>query len=206
MKFITPTSSGEQEILFINERNLYAMVARSSKPEAKRFMDWVYSEVLPQIRKTGSYSISPQPAAPSNELLVEMMKSMISLTGSVTSLIDKLDVQRGTGDHAIAGIGNPAVYRLKVVEPVAGDEIESPTAFGMRKKVMDLIGRYARITGIDYQDAYHRLYDEYSRLRGINLELETVRARMGSKIAYIDSINDLPILRNLAERMIRQVA
>ena len=33
------------------------LIGRSNKPEAKAFMDWVYSDVLPQIRKTGSYSL-----------------------------------------------------------------------------------------------------------------------------------------------------
>ena len=43
--------------IFINEPGLYMLIGRSNKPEAQAFMDWVYSEVLPQIRKTGSYSL-----------------------------------------------------------------------------------------------------------------------------------------------------
>ena len=34
------------------------MVFRSNKPEAQKFADWVYSEVLPSIRKTGSYAVA----------------------------------------------------------------------------------------------------------------------------------------------------
>lgn len=40
---------------FINESGLYAVILRSDKPNAKRFRKWVTSEVLPAIRKTGSY-------------------------------------------------------------------------------------------------------------------------------------------------------
>lgn len=40
-----------------NEPNLYRLIFRSDKPEAKAFQDWVYNEVLPAIRKTGSYSL-----------------------------------------------------------------------------------------------------------------------------------------------------
>jgi len=39
----------------INESGLYSLILRSDKPEAKRFKKWVTSEVLPSIRKTGSY-------------------------------------------------------------------------------------------------------------------------------------------------------
>ncbi len=52
----TPTKSGEQELLFINEPNLYRVIFKSRKNEALIFQDWVFEEVLPSIRKTGSYS------------------------------------------------------------------------------------------------------------------------------------------------------
>ena len=52
----TPTTSGNQEIIFINEPNLYRLIIKSRKPEAERFEAWVFEEVLPQIRKTSSYS------------------------------------------------------------------------------------------------------------------------------------------------------
>ena len=52
----TPTASGNQFITFISEENLYRIVFRSTKPEAINFQNWVFAEVLPTIRKTGSYS------------------------------------------------------------------------------------------------------------------------------------------------------
>lgn len=49
------TNGGKQELNFINEPNLYRLIFRSNKPQAQAFADWVYSEVLPSVRKTGSY-------------------------------------------------------------------------------------------------------------------------------------------------------
>lgn len=43
-------------LVIISESGLYALVLRSRKPEARKFAKWVTSEVLPSIRKTGSYS------------------------------------------------------------------------------------------------------------------------------------------------------
>lgn len=51
----TPTNGGGQNLTFIDEGNLYMAIGRSRKPEAQPFMDWVYREVLPMIRKTGAY-------------------------------------------------------------------------------------------------------------------------------------------------------
>ncbi len=46
-----------QQMYFVNEKNLYRVIMRSDKPQADPFQDWVCGEVLPSIRKTGSYSI-----------------------------------------------------------------------------------------------------------------------------------------------------
>lgn len=46
---------GEANI--INESGLYTLIIRSNKPEAKKFRKWVTSEVLPAIRKTGTYTM-----------------------------------------------------------------------------------------------------------------------------------------------------
>ncbi|MDO9957413.1 BRO family protein, partial [Glaesserella parasuis] len=45
-----------QEVTFINEPNLYRIIFRSNKSQAIDFQNWVFEEVLPQIRKTGQYS------------------------------------------------------------------------------------------------------------------------------------------------------
>lgn len=47
----------EVGMIFINEQNLYKVIMRSDKPQAEPFQDWVCGEVLPTIRKTGSYSL-----------------------------------------------------------------------------------------------------------------------------------------------------
>ncbi|PYD63537.1 BRO family protein [Gluconacetobacter entanii] len=57
---IVKTLGGEQEINCVTEPGLYKLIARSRKPEAKRFDRWVRHEVLPTIRKTGSYNIEQQ--------------------------------------------------------------------------------------------------------------------------------------------------
>lgn len=53
---IMRTPGGSQEMTVINESGLYSLILTSRKAEAKRFKKWVTSEVLPSIRKTGSYS------------------------------------------------------------------------------------------------------------------------------------------------------
>jgi Prophage antirepressor len=49
------SSGGNPNLTVVNESGLYSLILTSRKPTAKRFKKWVTSEVLPSIRKTGSY-------------------------------------------------------------------------------------------------------------------------------------------------------
>lgn len=50
------TLGGKQELTTINESGLYSLILSSKLPNAKQFKRWVTSEVLPAIRKTGTYT------------------------------------------------------------------------------------------------------------------------------------------------------
>lgn len=56
------TLGGEQKMLTVNEYGLYSLVFGSRKPVAKRFKRWIAHEVIPSIRKTGSYSLGQDKA------------------------------------------------------------------------------------------------------------------------------------------------
>jgi anti-repressor protein len=56
-KYTLLTNGGNQELTIINESGIYQLVMTSKMPNAIKFKDWVTSQVLPSIRKTGSYSI-----------------------------------------------------------------------------------------------------------------------------------------------------
>jgi prophage antirepressor-like protein len=52
-----PTLGGDQEMSVINEPGLYKLIMRSNKPIAEKFQEFVCEDVLPSIRKTGSYNL-----------------------------------------------------------------------------------------------------------------------------------------------------
>ncbi|ECU0900810.1 hypothetical protein DMH99_08245 [Salmonella enterica] len=82
-KIYIPTESGKQNITFINEPNLYRVIFRSNKPEAKQFQDWVFNDVLPTIRKTGRYQKQP-PSEPLNSNDMSNLKRLVwMMTGNM---------------------------------------------------------------------------------------------------------------------------
>lgn len=56
-KRYTLTAGGNQELSYVNEKNLYRLIMRSKLPSAEKFQDWVCGEVIPTIRKTGKYDV-----------------------------------------------------------------------------------------------------------------------------------------------------
>ena len=66
----TPTSSGVQLMSYINEGDLYRLIMKSKLPSAEKFESWVMDEVLPAIRKTGSYQ-KPMTVAEQIQLLAQ---------------------------------------------------------------------------------------------------------------------------------------
>lgn len=87
----TLTAGGEQKLLYINESNLYKTIFQSRKESAERFTDWVTSEVLPAIRKTGTYQ---KPMSP-----VEMMRIQLGMIddheGRITDLEQNMTLDYG---------------------------------------------------------------------------------------------------------------
>ena len=85
-----------QGMKFINESGLYTLIARSDKREARKFQRWVTSEVLPSIRKTGSYNVQQQQLTPSYmiedrikraSVWIEEQKQMLQLEAEKNELV-----------------------------------------------------------------------------------------------------------------------
>lgn len=78
------TPGGAQNITIINESGLYHLIFHSNKPDANRFRRWVTHEVLPTIRKTGSYS---QPGAAQPFTMEQMAQFAAAVAAQVVTQI-----------------------------------------------------------------------------------------------------------------------
>lgn len=132
------------ETNFITESGLYAVILRSDKPNAKKFRKWVTSEVLPTIRKTGSYN-KPMSTAEKIKLLAQGNEE---LNERVEKVEDKLD-------------------SLENDMPLYGCEIEELKNHISRRAITILDGKNseaykdASIRGTVYKDIYRQLKREY---------------------------------------------
>lgn len=78
-----PGDLQNRNMLVINESGLYSLILSSRLPNAKKFKRWVTSEVLPSIRKSGSYQ------KPLNQQ--EMMRIQLGMIDDVSDRVTKLE-------------------------------------------------------------------------------------------------------------------
>lgn len=99
------TPKGNQNLTIINEPALYKLTFRSRKHEAERFIDWIAEEVLPSIRKTGSYAYNKQKESNLKSELenYKLLSKKTKQAKEEINLLSKIDrMSPGTGrDEAI---------------------------------------------------------------------------------------------------------
>lgn len=85
------TPSGRQEMSVINESGLYSLIFGSKLDSAKRFKHWVTSEVLPSIRRSGSYQ---KPLTPEQMMRIQL-EMIDDVSGRVTKLENTMNIDYG---------------------------------------------------------------------------------------------------------------
>lgn len=75
---VTDSIGREQQMNFVNEKNLYKVIMRSDKTQAEPFQDWVCGEVLPSIRKHGAYMTNDtlEKALASPDFLIQLATNL----------------------------------------------------------------------------------------------------------------------------------
>lgn len=128
------------ETWFITESGLYAVILRSDKPNAKQFRKWVTGEVLPSIRKTGSYGV-PKTQSEQIQLIaqgyVELEQEVHDIRHDVTDLKDNMPLYACD----IEEVSNHV--KRKVVNILGGKESEAYQDKSVRGQVFSNI--YTRL-------------------------------------------------------------
>ena len=103
----TLTKGGVQNLTFINEPNLYRIIFKSRKAEARAFQDWVFNEVLPQIRKTGQYAVPKIDKGLSYVKKLEVIKQ--SLPSEIGATLDEIVDKAKKQGYCVANKGHGKV-------------------------------------------------------------------------------------------------
>ena len=89
------TDSGQRrEMTIINESGMYSLILSSKLPNAKKFKRWVTSEVLPAIRKTGSYQL---PQTPEGQIRL-LLESSVHIDERLTNVEEDIDLLKNKSE------------------------------------------------------------------------------------------------------------
>lgn len=151
-----------REVVVVNESGLYSLVLSSKLPNAKKFKRWVTSEVLPSIRKHGSYSVQSQFAdlSPQLQVLIQMETRQ-----------KQIEARQAEQATALAGLEQKIQNTCEVI---ALDK----TAW--RKDSEHLINKIARATGEGYGGirlVYEEIYRSIESRAGVSLNTRLTNKR-----------------------------
>ena len=130
------TPGGNQEMLTVTEPGLYRLIFKSRKTIAQKFQRWIFHEVLPAIRKTGSYAL-PDAETERIKLELELVKAKqhYQETGQAIAL--------STSPAMLAFIRGEAPLPLQIehrdrfVDPTTGKEVGSAEGRSLTQLIVD---------------------------------------------------------------------
>ena len=151
-----------QEASFITEGNLCRLITHSRRPDAEKFERWVFDDVLPSIRKHGSYSVQSQFAdlSPQLQVLIQMETRQ-----------KQIEARQAEQATALAGLEQKLQNTCEVI---ALDK----TAW--RKDSEHLINKIARATGEGYGGirlVYEEIYRSIESRAGVSLNTRLTNKR-----------------------------
>lgn len=165
----TLTNGGKQKMIFIDESNLYKTIFQSRKESEERFTDWVTSEVLPSIRKTGNYGV-PKTTGGQIQLLAqgytELEQAVNSIKEDMTELKDNTPLYGCEIDEVKQHVNRKGVIVLggKDSEAYKDGSIRSSVYSDIYKQLKREFGCVTTYKSIrrKYIDNVHKFIDDYA--------------------------------------------
>lgn len=153
-------NKGNPNQTIINESGVYCLIIKSKLEAAKQFKHWVTSEVLPSIRKTGSYGISNN---------AELSAEISSLTTQITTLKAQLEATQKLALFAARSIPQPPDYRIQYnsIAPII-------------TKLQHLLGKSSHKEVLSY------IYDTMEEHGGFNRKFAMNRLKSRYPTYYVD--------------------
>lgn len=170
------TLGGVQSMNVINESGLYSVILRSDKPEAKPFRKWVTSEVIPSIRRTGSYQ--KKQLTPAEQLLAQA-GVLVEQERRIAALEQSAEQTR----KGIALIAAPAA--------TGKDTWQDETGHAIRQMCKEYSLNYQTTTGDLYRELEERAgCDLEARKRNLQKRLRT----SGATAAECKAVSKLTVI------------
>ena len=138
-------SGQNREAILINESGLYSLILSSKLPNAKKFKHWVTSDVLPAIRRTGTYA-APLTTAQQIQLLAQGNVDLANRIEGVENKVESLENDMPLYSCEVDEIQGHV--KRKAVKVLGGKDSEAYQDASIRASVFkDMYGQLKREYG-----------------------------------------------------------
>lgn len=168
---LIPSPGGTQLGKIIAERDVYRLIMRSKLPQAERFEEWVVGEVLPSIRKTGTYSLKPMSQA---EMLVAQAQIMLDHENRLAAI----EAKQREADTAFLALPEPTV--------------QTPEK-SLRAALNECARLYAVSKNVSHNTVWNLLYKELKYRKHFDVKTRN----LGPGQNYLDLIENAGLLPEL---------
>lgn len=183
------TNGGVQELNFIPEGDVYRLITHSNLPDAEKFEHWLFDDMLPTLRKTGSYSIvQADPNLPPELAMVE---------GLLNSMKQMYSTQK-RHDKAIEQLTESMDTMKEVMTTDVNGDWRTACGHAIQAVARKLGG------GKAYEEAWNEVYTEMER-NGffVRRRLENRKksaAAQGMSPTYVRKLNALDIIADSKDK------
>lgn len=200
---LVDTPGGKQEVGAINESGLYALILRSRKPEAKAFKRWITHEVIPTIRKTGSYSAAPAEDGDPFLKLIDGVKALyVEQQRQATELqAIRAEVEGIKQDRHVTRRDMKSIEATVASLPAPTGEL---VPVSRRLACVEIQRQIVRLESTCPNEVWNTAYREYSMRKRVRNIKETAEkfygGRFGSNhstLGYIEEHGDIDLLHSI---------
>ena len=188
----------EQEFKFIPEGDVYRLIIRSNLPAAEKFESWVFDEVIPLIRKTGSYQLPNLSYAESLRMLADKVEENERLKLEVVNMSDKIAEMQPKVTYYDTIL---ATKDTVLTTQIAKDYGMSARGFnkklhdlGVQYKTGDQWVLYSKYQGMGYTMSHTHIYQKYDGSSGSSMNTEWTQKGRLFLYDFLKQHNCLPLM------------
>lgn len=185
IRYPLQTAGGVQEFRVIAEPDVFRLIVRSTLPSAEKFEAWLFEEVLPTLRKTGSYAIKSQE---SGNGMVEFRKARaIDMTAKAADMIFKMlpNLCHESKQTVLSGLLSRVAGYDVLPLPALEEHFMTAAEVGDHLGISaNMVGRIANQHGLK-TDEFGKMFLDKSRYSAKQVEAFRYSQRGLNKIAEI---------------------
>lgn len=157
-----PTNGGKQLMNVIPEGDLYRLVTHSELPSAEKFESWIFDEVLPTLRKTGTYSIKQESASKENTQLTRAKAMLLNAKTraaqtwlKIAEAVNIPEYKQIASTYAANTLADKQVLELPIAERKTYSATDIAKQFNITKNMIGKIANEHNLKTTEYGKLFY---------------------------------------------------